>query len=144
MIAYGKTAAHGVSIMSYLAVVRPEQWMGARDIAKARKISLPLTKKILTILSKAGLIIGQSGPSGGYRISQPPAQIALLGIVILFEKVDEQMICPFGPGWCGKAMPCPLHDTLDQLNREHMTFLRETTLSVFIQGHKKDKGAFHE
>ena len=138
MFAYGKTASNGIAAMSYLA----ERYDGARvksssvAISKDREISKPLIAKILTILSQAGLVDGSPGPGGGYYLARHPRDITLYNIVRLFEKIDDQINCPFGTNWCGNQDPCPMHEQLLEMDARIKEFLNSTTLDVFLKSPK--------
>jgi len=105
--------------------------LSSLDIAKDRNLPQPLVAKLLTSLSTGGLIDGTRGPGGGYWLAKSPARISLADIAELFEKENEGIMCPFGPGWCGKGEPCPLHDELAAMDSQWETFMRKTTLAVF-------------
>lgn len=130
MFLYGKMAANGIAVMSWLAA-NPGLRTGSAEIARARSISKPLTAKLLTQLAAAGLVDGQPGPGGGYSLARDPRRIRLIEIVECFEATSAPSLCPFGPGWCGKQDPCPLHDALLALQERHRRFLHDTRLSVF-------------
>jgi len=132
MFKYGKTAQNAIAAMSFLAEAHHEgsSLISSIEISEARGISKALTAKILTILSQAKLIKGSPGPHGGYSLARPPSEISLMDIVSLFEK-PEQVMCPFGPNWCGKEDPCPLHHEVVRLNDQMMAFLNDTKLAVF-------------
>lgn len=127
---YGKTSATAIAVMTYLAQ-HPDRRHSSPEIAKARGISLPLTAKLLTQLATAGLVRGMSGPGGGYTLADDPQNISLLRIVSFFEHTEPPSQCPFGPDWCGKGAPCPLHDELGSLMQRNREFLENTCLSVF-------------
>jgi len=135
MLRCGKTAQSAIAAMSLLA----ERYDGGKtrlsseDVAKNRRLPQPLAAKLLSILSTAGLVNGTRGPGGGYWLARAPSRITLADITARFEKEAEGMLCPFGPGWCGKGDPCPLHDQLVTLNREWDEFLHRTTLDVFLE-----------
>lgn len=135
MFIYGKTAANAIAVMSYLAA-DPARRAGSGEIARARGISLALTAKLLTQLAAAGLVKGQPGPGGGYTLAKPARDICLLDIVSLFEQTEEPSRCPFGPDWCGKGEPCPLHDTILEMIESNRRFMETTTLAIFV-GHDK-------
>ncbi len=138
MFIYGKTAANAIAVMSYLAV-DPARRVGSGEISKARRISQPLTAKLLTQLASAGLVAGQPGPGGGYTLAKSPNEICLLDIASVFEQTDAPSICPFGHGWCGKGDPCPLHDTIICVVDSNRKFMEETRLSVFRSLHQECK-----
>ncbi|MBN8709933.1 MAG: hypothetical protein BGO12_10520 [Verrucomicrobia bacterium 61-8] len=130
MFIYGKTAANGIAVMSYLAA-DPSRRAGSGEIAKARGISVALTAKLLTQLAAAGLVNGQPGPGGGYTLAKPASEICLFDIVALFEQTDEPSRCPFGPNWCGHGEPCPLHNTIVEMVDNNRRFMENTTLAIF-------------
>jgi Rrf2 family protein len=130
MFIYGKTAANAIAVMSYLAA-DPARRAGSGEIARTRGISLALTAKLLTQLAAAGLVKGQPGPGGGYTLAKPARDICLFDIVSLFEQTEEPSRCPFGPDWCGKGEPCPLHDTIVEMIENNRRFMETTTLAVF-------------
>ncbi len=131
MFFYGKTTSKAIAVMSYLAE-DPARRAGSTEIAEARDLAKPLTAKLLTQLSMAGLVTGQPGPGGGYALAKPADRICLMDIVSLFEQTVTPSLCPFGPNWCGTGDPCPLHDTLTEMVKANRQFLEETNLSVFI------------
>lgn len=134
MLCYGKTASNAVAAMSYLAQIykEPVNHAGSQTIADARGLSKPLVAKLMTILATGGLVNGTPGPGGGYRLAKAPKKIRLIDIVSLFERADEDSKCPFGPNWCGKGAPCPLHEELLAMKSKSDAFLKNTTLDVFI------------
>ena len=105
MFHYGKMAANAVSAAAYLAERYAEGRKPASSgaIARDRGISKPLVGKILSTLSNAGLVTGSPGVGGGYRLARPAAEIHLMEIVPLFEKVTDTVRCPFGADWCGNS-----------------------------------------
>lgn len=133
MLRCGKTAQTAIAAMSALAegYDRGKTVLSSLDIAKQRGLPQPLVAKLLTTLSTSGLVDGTRGPGGGYWLAKAPSRIALADIIELFEKDNEGIMCPFGPGWCGTGEPCPLHDELFAMNAQWDTFIHKTTLAVF-------------
>ncbi len=132
MTPYGKTAQNAVAAMSRLAQAYAEnRLLSSIDIARDRNLAQTLVAKLLTMLSQAGLVEGSRGPGGGYRLARAPGKISLFDVVSVFERLEDRTVCPFGPGWCGKNDPCPLHDTYVQFNEQFDSFLRQTRLDVF-------------
>lgn len=133
MFRYGKMTQHAISAMSRLAeeYERSAAWLSSMDVARDRNLPKAVAAKLLTILSQGGLVSGARGPGGGYRLARPPSQISLLDIASLFERFEDEAGCPFGPGWCGKNAPCPLHEDLLRQQAAMSDWLAETALSVF-------------
>jgi Rrf2 family protein len=133
MTPYGKTAQHSIAAMSRLAEAYAEKrLLSSIDIARDRHLAQTLVAKLLTMLSQAGLVEGSRGPGGGYRLARAPGKISLLDIVSVFERLENRTVCPFGPEWCGKNDPCPLHDAYVRFGEQFDSFLRQTKLDVFL------------
>lgn len=113
MFSYSKLAQAAISAVSYLAGIAAEKRLaGSAEIAGSREMSHQLIAKVLTMLSSVGIVEGIRGPTGGYRLARPPREITLLDVVEVFENLEERVMCPFGPNWCGNSSQCPLHDSL--------------------------------
>lgn len=135
MLRYGKLARQAVAVLSYIAeryeVDAPA--ISSSEIGRARKIPAALAAKLLSQASAAGLVLGMTGPGGGYRLSKPPEQIRLVDIVSLFGRSQEESLCPYSLDWCGNGEPCPLHNGFVKLRENARAFLEDTTLAVFTK-----------
>ena len=132
MFTYSKLAQGGIAAVSYLAGVAAENRLaGSAEIAESRELSRQLVAKILTLLSSAGLVEGKSGPTGGYQLARPAAEITLLDVVKVFEDPKERVMCPFGPHWCGVGPNCPLHQTLLEMHQQALDRLARETFAQF-------------
>ena len=135
MLRYGKLARQAVSVISYIAerydVNAPA--ISSSEIGRARKIPAALAAKLLSQASAAGLVLGTTGPGGGYRLAKPPGKIRLVDIVSLFGRSQEESLCPYSLDWCGNGAPCPLHEGFVKLRENARVFLEETTLAVFAK-----------
>jgi len=138
MVLFGKTSAHALSVLSYLAE-NGGHAAGSADIARDRGISRALTCKVLTQLSAAGLVHGKPGPGGGYTLSKPASKISLSEVAALFEGRCSSGHCPLGGNWCAKTYPCPLHTAMDGVLQHVNEFMRSTTLEVFLAGGRRPR-----
>lgn len=127
-----KTTQNAIAAMSRLAELyeQPDQLCSSRDIAESRNLPVPIVAKILTELSRGGLITGSPGPGGGYRLARPPGDISLRDVVDLFER-EPETACPYGPGWCGTGEPCPLHNSMMAMQHIIDEYLAHTTFASF-------------
>ncbi|HVK16164.1 MAG TPA: Rrf2 family transcriptional regulator [Fimbriiglobus sp.] len=142
MTPYGKTAQHAIAAVSRLAQAydpAKRSKLGSAEIADARGLPRPVVAKVLTTLSQAGLVAGSPGPGGGYWLAKPPDQITLYDVASLFDRLDENLSCPFGPGWCGNGPQCPMHTQLDALRGQTAEFLKRNTFAAFV-GWDQHKG----
>jgi Rrf2 family protein len=135
MTRFGKTAQTAISALSLLAEIYDggKTKLSSLEIAQRRELPQPVVAKVLTIVSSLGLVDGTRGPGGGYWLKKEPKDISLLDIVAEFERTDNEIMCPFGPNWCGHGEPCPMHDALARQTAEWKTYLNDTKLSVFQQ-----------
>lgn len=132
MITYSKLGQVGIVVVSYLAGISTDSRLaGSAEIAAARELSHQLVAKILTMLSRAGLVAGTPGPAGGYRLARAAGDITLLDVIRVFENPDFRVMCPFGPNWCGNGPKCPLHDRLRELHQTNLEGLASETFGQF-------------
>ena len=132
MFTYSKLAQAAIAAISYLATAAPEnRLVGSAEIAEARELSRPLVAKILTILSREGIVAGTPGPSGGYRLARPPAEISLLDVIKVFEDSEDRVMCPFGPHWWGNGPKCPLHEAFGEMQQQTLDRLASETFGQF-------------
>jgi Rrf2 family iron-sulfur cluster assembly transcriptional regulator len=134
-IKYGKTTRKAVSIVSYLAQrYDPSDagWVSSLEIAKARDLPKALVAKLLTIMAQSRLVVGVPGPNGGYRLGRDPGKITIYDVIVHFEQVREESVCPFGPNWCGNQAPCPLHDKILKLQGQWLEFIHESHFGEFV------------
>lgn len=133
-----KTTQSAIAAMSRLAELwgEPPTLASSREIAASRNLTAPVLAKVLTVLSRGGLVAGSPGPGGGYRLAKPPNEISLQDVVELFES-GPTLACPYGPEWCGNQAPCPLHNSLQAMQQITSDFLSNTNLAVFSRSKQK-------
>jgi len=133
MSLFSKTALNAVAAISYLA----ERYdggktrVGSAEIAAARNLPQPLVAKVLTILSQARIVKAVPGPNGGYALAKPPARVTLLDVMAHFDRREPEILCPFGPEYCGTGPHCPLHDAIQDLKARTDGFLRDHHFGIF-------------
>ncbi len=139
LIYRNRMTQYAIAAMSRLAELYPEpdSRVSAVQIATDRNLPRPVVAKVLSVLAQAGLVRGAPGPGGGYRLARPPGEISLHDVVVLFES-DNDVDCPFGPGWCGNNTPCPLHDSLMRLKKMAIDHLQHTHFDVFTDERDPD------
>ncbi len=134
MTPYGKTAQTAIAAVSRLAETHaPDKpvKLNSADIAGNRRLPQPVVAKVLTVLSQAGIVNGSPGPGGGYWLARPPEGITLFDVVALFDRVDDNVSCPFGPDYCGTGPHCPLHFDMLRVREFLTSFLKTTTFARF-------------
>lgn len=69
----------------------------------------PMLAKVMHGLARLGLVAGQPGPGGGYRLARRPEAIRLVDVVAPLEGPEFARRCLFGLPHCSDDAPCPLH-----------------------------------
>lgn len=105
--------------------------LSVTEIAESRNLQRPFLAKILTVLSRAGLVSGTPGPGGGFMLAREPKEIRIKDIYNLFECDNTSHACPFGGGVCGEGQQCPLHAELVGIQSSVDHLLHDTTLERF-------------
>jgi Rrf2 family protein len=135
MTPYGKTAQTAIAAVSRLAEVYDpvkRVKLNSADIAETRRLPQPIIAKVLTILSQYGIVNGSPGPGGGYWLARHPKTVSLYDVVSLFERLDENVSCPFGPDYCGTGPQCPLHTDMLKVREHIVNFLKTSTFARFV------------
>lgn len=76
-----------------LAGVPDGRYLGTRALAELHGVPKEYLSKALQALSKAGLVEGTLGPSGGYRLSRAPAAITFWDVVSAVEGNAPAFVC---------------------------------------------------
>lgn len=132
MIGFGRLAQTALAAGAVLA----RNFDGGRtrlssvEIAGACGQPQPVVAKVLVALSARGLVDGTRGPGGGYWLAVPPVQVALLEIVVPFERT-RKMLCPLATAGEAAGEGCPVAQKVEQLCGQWQDYLRSTTLAVF-------------
>ena len=136
---YGKQTECAIAAMSRLAEAHGEGQtrLSAIEIADAIQFRRPTVSKILSILSRAGLVKGVPGPGGGFIIGRAPASITLYDVYALFEREEVERFCPFGGRICGDGDACPMHEKLTSVHEAMDRLLHESTFEEFRVARQK-------
>ena len=126
-------ALHCCSILSGLP---PERYLATKALAEFHGVPKEYLSKALQGLSTAGLVISTLGPSGGYRLAKPAAEISFLDIVEAVEGKSSTFACtnirfnnPCLPaGYCD-SKPCGIARIMWQADEAWRDKLRGVTLA---------------
>lgn len=104
-----------------------------QDIADRQQISEKYLEGILSVLSKANLVISSRGKGGGYRLSRPSAEYTACQIIETIEGRIAPISCLKAPeNTCGRRQFCctlPMWEQLDHLQSVTLKDLAEGALS---------------
>ena len=109
---------YALRVMLELAQGAPGECMPLPVIAARQGISEKYLESIIAVLSRAGLVEGQRGKGGGYRLSRALKDYSVGEIVRLTEGSLAPVSCLEGENTCpraGKCLSLPVWEKLDAL-----------------------------
>jgi Rrf2 family protein len=113
----------------HLAEVNAEEPIPVGVIAEATGVPRNYLSKVLHQLVRAGLLVSERGPRGGFALALPAEEITVAKIVEAVDARGTDRRCLLGRGECRDSDPCPAHDQWQGLADRISDFLQETTLA---------------
>ncbi len=120
---------YAVRTMLALGRAGDRELLTAAAIAARMAIPARFVAHVLADLSRAGLVVGRTGRSGGYRLARPAAEIDLLRIVEAAQDSDRQPRCVLRGGPCDVDGRCAVHDAFGAATAALRAELAATTLA---------------
>ena len=116
---------YALRVMSELALSqeRKEEYMPLPQIAQRQDISEKYLESIISVLVKAGLVEGQRGKGGGYRLSRKAGEYSVGEILRQAEGSLAPVSCVESENLCPRAGKCrslPVWEKLDTIINEYL------------------------
>ena len=102
------TSEYAIRILSFMAR-EPEKKFSAKYLVEKLNISDKYLRRILTNLSKSGIITSSQGREGGYAFQKKLQDIFLSDIINVTEGMEKYMGCVLGFSECSDSNPCAFH-----------------------------------
>lgn len=118
MIGIGRQADYGARIVLHLAGLDPGAQVTAAEIARMRLIPPVLIRRVVSRLSKAGILRTARGSGGGLSLARSPSRISLADVVEAVEGPIALNACVVSPGACPLTAHCPVRRAWERANRE--------------------------
>ena len=93
------------------------------------KIPKKYLQRLLTDLSKSGLIKSKQGRSGGFILAKKADKIFISDIIEAVEGFNKEPSCFFGFQKCSLEQPCSMHDVWTKAHHNIIEVLSTTKLS---------------
>ena len=98
---------YAIRVMIDLAEHAEGEYIPLADIAKRQEISEKYLEAIVSLLVKAGLLVGLRGKKGGYRLTKSPDQYSVGDILRITEGNFAPVACLEGEiNTCERAAEC--------------------------------------
>jgi Rrf2 family protein len=128
MLRFTKQVDYGLMAMRYIAE-HGGATVGVKRIADEFGIPTELLAKVLQRLAKGGLMVGQSGPRGGYRLTLPPSAVTVGQVIRVLEGPLAIVSCVANHGNCAQASRCTLRKPAGKLQAAITDLLDTMTLA---------------
>lgn len=126
LIHISEAASLALHTMAYLAA-EPGRKASTHEIARVMGASEAHLAKVMQRLGKAGLVVSQRGPGGGFTMAKRPEQVSLLEVYAAAEGQLGEVGCLLGRPVCGGH--CIMGELLGKLSQEIKDYFANTKLS---------------
>lgn len=131
---YSNATNYALHTMVHLMGVPKENAVGVQELAEMQKLSPTYLSKILTKLTKAGLIESTPGAKGGYKIARTQTDASFFDVIKAIEGDANLFDCTI------HHEGCLIEKTMRQAEENMKQELQEKRLSDLvkeIEQHKK-------
>jgi Rrf2 family protein len=108
-----------------------------REVAATMALPASYTPPVLRLLAEAGLAEARAGRDGGYRLTRPPDEIALLEVVEAAEGSFRLERCILRGGPCHWEQACAVHAAWSAAVQACRESLARTTLADLVTADAK-------
>jgi Rrf2 family transcriptional regulator, iron-sulfur cluster assembly transcription factor len=122
-----KTSTYALRILIFMAG-ESGQNISASSLYKELGIKKQYLRRLLTDLSKSGLIQSTMGRNGGYVFSRDPASIYIYEVIDAIEGFSSFEGCIFGITDCKQSPQCAMHNTWANARDDLVRVFRNTSL----------------
>ena len=99
-------ADYAVVLMTAAARRPAGERLSATELASETGVPLPTTQKLMGQLTACGLLTSVRGPSGGFSLARPAAEISLADVVEAVEGPIAMTVCSEGRTDCALDAHC--------------------------------------
>lgn len=125
-----KRGEYGVRLVLYLAGQEPDHRMTAAQLAEVCEIPAGNVPTIMSMLSRAGILVCSPGRSGGCTLARPAEDISALEIIEALEGPLEIAYCLLDSRRChGKDPECAVHHAWSEGRNAAIAALARTSLA---------------
>ena len=113
------------------------EWLCLRDIAQRQQLSKKYLESIMAALSRAELVEGTVGRSGGYCLTRPPEEYPVGETLRAVEGDLSPIACQSEEGaGCGSSCDCDARLFWQGLEDQINSYIDNHTLAQFMRGNE--------
>lgn len=124
-----RSGVHAMRAMVALAALPDGEYGGTSAVAAAAGVPRNYLAKLLSLLSRRGLVESQRGLGGGFRLSRSPDLISLHDVIESVEDIARWKACAFGEKACSDDHPCALHQKWGRVRDAYFSLLKNTSIA---------------
>ncbi|MBL1229959.1 Rrf2 family transcriptional regulator [Enterococcus sp. BWB1-3] len=117
---YTKATNYALHIIAYLISSKSQEKSSIYTLAEQFKLSPTYLSKILTQLTKAGLVSSTPGAKGGYQLAAPKETISFLDVIQAVEGRAPLLVCDMSVNH-----NCVIQQVITNAEKEMNNFLAE-------------------
>ena len=130
---------YAIRVMIDLAEHMNGKYIPMKEIADRQDVSLKYMTKIMQALTKSGMLDGQHGKGGGYKLNRDPEEYRVGDILRLTEGTLAPVVCIDETDCkCDRSFECrtrPMWNELDKLISEYLDGI---TIADLMEGNTAD------
>lgn len=134
---FSKTTEYALRILTHMALDTNKLYR-ANDLHEPLEIPLRYLRKLLTTLSKSGLLKSVLGKGGGYKIARELNNIYLIDIVKATAENRPKRDCFYGYEICNREQQCVMHYKWIDINDNIDNVLKSTSLAQLKDLHNSN------
>jgi Rrf2 family protein len=123
-----KTTQYALRLMSFMAS-RNELQYTTEELHEQLGIPKQYLRRLMTGLSKKGLLRSGAGRKGGFSLARKASEIFLSEILDVVEERQVLQSCIFGFEHCFLEKKCPMHDKWAEARISILNILKNTSLA---------------
>jgi Rrf2 family protein len=127
-----KTSRYALRVMGFIALDESSLYT-AEQLSSTLNIPTQYLRRLLTNLTKAGLLSSDRGKGGGVKLAKSAGSIHLTDILAATEKKELLNSCIFGFESCIREAPCAMHEQWADAKEHILGILRSTSLADMIR-----------
>jgi Rrf2 family iron-sulfur cluster assembly transcriptional regulator len=129
---FSKTTRYALKTLALMAT-DPKKLFSAHALHKELGIPKKYLQRLLTELSKNGIVESKRGKYGGFQFTRSIKKIFLSEIIDAVEGFRRVPICFFGFHECILKEPCAMHHTWAKSQHDTIEILTKTSLSDLVR-----------
>ena len=132
MVIYMKMSTRGrYALLIMINLAKSDSYVSLKDISDKEKISMKYLEKIISLLSKAGLVSVSHGKNGGYKLNKKPEEYTI-GEILRVTEGDMKPVPCIKDANCDKVSTCEMYSFWNGLYENINNYVDDKTLKDFI------------